>query len=155
MSGPALRNVDSHSSIHEAALEEARELTAILEHCLQDGDLPKAVEVAYVALEHWESRTLRHAASEEEGLYLEVLEQQPDLQGKITSLIRDHQLMRIIAREIKELLAGKEAIGKDHIAQVIHHLHALILIDELHNQDEERMLGNEIGGHNHADEEAV
>ncbi|MNH86760.1 hypothetical protein D3C87_478510 [compost metagenome] len=155
MSGPALKNVDSHSSIHEAALEEAREITGVLEQCLQRGDLLKALEVAYVALEHWESRTLQHAASEEEGLYLEVLEQRPDLLGTITSLIRDHQLMRIVAGEIRGLLAAQEATQKHSMEQVLHRFHALILIDHLHNQDEERMIGHELGGHVHVDEEAV
>ncbi|WP_138494215.1 hemerythrin domain-containing protein [Paenibacillus pinistramenti] len=155
MSGPALRNVDSHSLIHEAALEEARELTGVLEHCLQSGELPKALEVAYVALEHWESRTLQHAASEEEGLYLDVLAQRPDLQSVITSLIRDHQLMRILAGEIKELLMRQNAAQTDNIKQVLHRFNALILIDHLHNEEEERMIGHEVGGHVHADEEAI
>ncbi|MNX58074.1 hypothetical protein D3C86_889030 [compost metagenome] len=84
-----------------------------------------------------------------------MLEQRPDLLGTITSLIRDHQLMRIVAGEIRGLLAAQEATQKHSMEQVLHRFHALILIDHLHNQDEERMIGHELGGHVHVDEEAV
>ncbi|MGN7359537.1 hemerythrin domain-containing protein [Paenibacillus sp. SAF-054] len=149
MSGPALRNVDSHASIHEAALEEARELTAMLAQCLNAGDADRALEVAFVAIEHWETRTLQHAASEEEGLYREMALARPELRDTIISLTRDHQLMRELAQDIRELLASEGAsIG------VLDRFRAMIRIDEIHNRDEERMIGHtEVMGH--ADGEAV
>ncbi|MCY7476255.1 hemerythrin domain-containing protein [Paenibacillus larvae] len=105
MSGPALRHMDSHSLIHEAALGEARELTELLDRSIRKGELEKAAEIAYITVEHWEARTLQHASSEEEGLYVEALGIKPELKEVIISLTRDHQLMREIVGEIKELLA--------------------------------------------------
>lgn len=54
-SGPSLRNVDSHALIHEAVLEEARELTELFARCLSRGEQEKAMEIAWIAVEHWES----------------------------------------------------------------------------------------------------
>src|SRR5690625_3645372 len=69
MSGPGLHHVDSHAAIHEAAIHEAEELNDILAKLLREKELEKALEVAYITVEHWESRTLRHADAEERGLY--------------------------------------------------------------------------------------
>jgi Hemerythrin HHE cation binding domain len=141
MSGPALRHVDSHSLIHEAALGEARELTELLDRSIRKGELEKAAEIAYITVEHWEARALQHAASEEEGLYVEALGIKPELKEVIISLTRDHQLMREIVGEIKELLAqGK--VGDELLAR----FQALIVVDELHNRDEMKMLEKEVEG---------
>ncbi|MFC4557321.1 hypothetical protein ACFO3D_03755 [Virgibacillus kekensis] len=72
MSGPALKHVDSHAAIHEAALNEAVELTNLLDKLVRDDQSDKAEELAYVIIEQWETRTLRHAESEESDLGLEV-----------------------------------------------------------------------------------
>ncbi|WP_022794970.1 hypothetical protein [Marinococcus halotolerans] len=45
MSGPALRKVESHSSIHEAALTEASELTELLESLVSKNDNDKAYQI--------------------------------------------------------------------------------------------------------------
>ncbi|MNE32962.1 hypothetical protein D3C80_1266010 [compost metagenome] len=107
MSGPALRKVVSHSLIHQAALGEARELTDILERVVEQHEMERALEVAYITLEHWESRTLQHAQSEEEGLYREIAESHNELRDHVIALTRDHQLMRQLASEIKELLSSE------------------------------------------------
>ncbi len=65
MAGPALRKVDSHASIHEAALQEARELTNVYANLLKSGETDNALETAFILLEHWETRTLAHADAEE------------------------------------------------------------------------------------------
>ncbi|MGI2275184.1 hypothetical protein ACQ23P_13185, partial [Staphylococcus cohnii] len=75
MAGPSLRKADSHNSIHEASLSEARELTEILSKVINQKH--KALEVAYVLLEHWEARVLAHADVEEEGLYPELAGDNP------------------------------------------------------------------------------
>jgi hemerythrin-like domain-containing protein len=135
MSGPALKQWDSHSSIHEAALGEAMELTELLRQCVAHDDLNKATEIAYITVEHWESRTLRHAESEEEGLYVELVDANPEMQRTIATLTRDHDLLRKIVNEIKDLL-GK---GGEFV-EVLKRLDALIVVDQLHNQDEGRLL---------------
>ncbi|MBP1312417.1 hypothetical protein JOD82_005563 [Paenibacillus sp. 1182] len=141
MSGPALRHVDSHSMIHEAALGEARELTELLYRSIKKGELDKAEEIAYITVEHWEGRTLQHAASEEEGLYVEAVGIKSELKNVIISLTRDHQLMREIVAEIKELLAQSKVGG-----ELLARFQALIIVDELHNRDEMNMLEKEVEG---------
>lgn len=138
-SGPSLRNVDSHALIHEAVLEEAKELTELLAHCLSRGEREKALEIAWIAVEHWESRTLQHAQSEEEGLYVEALELKPQLKDVIIALTRDHQLLRELVAEIKDRLERGEVDD-----EVVHRFRALILVDQLHNRFEEDMVEKEM-----------
>jgi hypothetical protein len=135
MSGPALRHLDSHSSIHEAALTEAMELTGLLSQLLKEEQLEKAAEVAYIAVEHWETRTLRHAESEEDGLYKELAETSPELKNAVIALTRDHTLLRQLVIEIKEILL-RDGMND----QVLQRFQALILVDQLHNREEERLL---------------
>ncbi|GAB3060226.1 hypothetical protein [Virgibacillus ainsalahensis] len=135
MSGPGLKHVDSHSAIHEAALNEAKELNVILTHLLKDEEQEKALEVAYVAVEHWETRTLRHAASEEEGLYKELVEEKPELKENVIALTRDHNLMRMLVKEIKDMLDSN-----GFSESVLQRFQALVLVDLLHNEEEERLL---------------
>ncbi|MBM6997698.1 hemerythrin domain-containing protein [Paenibacillus sp. DXFW5] len=138
-SGPSLRNVDSHALIHEAVLEEAKELTELLARCLSRGETDKALDIAWIAVEHWESRTLQHAQSEEEGLYVEALELKPQLKDVITALTRDHQLLRELVAEIRDCLERGE-VGD----QVVYRFQALILVDQLHNRYEEDMVEKEM-----------
>ncbi|HLR67469.1 hemerythrin domain-containing protein [Virgibacillus alimentarius] len=134
MSGPALKHVDSHSAIHEAALNEATELTELLDKLVRDNQKEKALELAFVIVEHWETRTLRHAESEEEGLYEDLVETSPELKDSIIALTRDHDLLKLLIQEIKELL--RNGISDD----VVQRFQALILVDLLHNQKEETIL---------------
>ncbi|MEW9676210.1 hemerythrin domain-containing protein [Lentibacillus sp. L22] len=135
MSGPALKHVDSHAAIHEAALNEAAELTELLDKLVKDGHVEKALEVAFVTVEHWETRTLRHADSEEEGLYKELAEADPSLKDSIVELTRDHNLLRLLVAEIRTLL--DQGTVNDYIVQ---RFQALIIVDELHNRSEEKIL---------------
>jgi hypothetical protein len=135
MSGPGLKHVDSHAAIHEAALNEAKELNEIMAALLQKNDLDKALETAYIAIEHWETRTLRHAQSEEEGLYKELVEESPHLKEDIIALTRDHNTMRFFVAKIKEML---ESDG--FTKEVLENFHALVHVDMYHNLEEEKIL---------------
>ena len=135
MSGPALKHVDSHSAIHEAALVEATELTELLDRLLADKQLNKALELSFVIIEHWETRTLQHAESEEEGLYKDLAEESPDMKESIIALTRDHNLLRLLVQEIKDRL-DKEGVDDS----VVQRFQALILVDLLHNQAELKLL---------------
>ena len=135
MSGPGLKHVDSHSSIHEAALNEAIELNEIITKLFEVNEFDKALEVAYVAVEHWETRTLKHAEEEEKGLYKELVDTSPDLKEDIIRLTRDHDLLRILVNEIKELLK-KEGINE----MVLQKLYSLVHVDLIHNATEEKIL---------------
>ncbi|GAA0444647.1 hypothetical protein GCM10008983_22570 [Lentibacillus halophilus] len=131
MSGPALKNADSHAAIHEAALNEAIELTEMLEKLADDSQQEKAMELAYVLVEQWETRTLAHAESEEEGLYKDLVDENPDVKDDIVALTRDHDLLRLLMAEIKQLLP-EYGVTND----VVQRFHSMIIVDQLHNQKE-------------------
>ncbi|ALX47905.1 hemerythrin domain-containing protein [Lentibacillus amyloliquefaciens] len=135
MSGPALKRVDSHSSIHEAALNEAIELTNMLDNLLQSNQKEDALELAYVLVEQWETRTLAHADAEEEGLYKDLVDENPEVKDDIVALIRDHDLLRIIVGEIKQELP-KNGINDE----IIQRFQSLIIVDEIHNEKEMEVL---------------
>lgn len=134
MSGPALRKVDSHSAIHEAALLEAEELTDLVEELLAKEEVDKAKEVSFILVEHWESRTLQHAKSEEEGLYKEVVKDKPELHDEIVALTRDHDLLRELVEDVKDLL------DENRLDDSVKRFQSLILIDLLHNKKEMEIL---------------
>ncbi|MEX2460324.1 MAG: hemerythrin domain-containing protein [Paenibacillaceae bacterium] len=138
MSGPALKQWDSHSSIHESALGEALELTELLRQCISNQDFEKALEVAYIAVEHWETRTLCHAEAEEEGLYIEFVAHHPEVKEFVIALTRDHTLMRHLVNEIKQILHLH-----GNFDEVIKRFDAIVLIDLLHNKDEEKLVKGE------------
>ncbi|MBB6446372.1 hemerythrin domain-containing protein [Bacillus benzoevorans] len=131
MSGPSLKKQDAHSSIHEAALNEAIELREILKKCLENKESEKATQVAQIIIEHWESRTLKHAESEEDGLYKELVQEDPNVTKLVNQLTRDHDLMRRIVGEMNELLIKNEMNER-----MLSLLDALIVIDSIHNEDE-------------------
>jgi|SRR5699024_2248675 len=137
MSGPGLKHVDSHAAIHEAALNEAIELNKVLASLIKNGHEEKAKEVAFIAVEHWETRTLRHAEAEERGLYKELVEESPELKDEIIALTRDHNTLRFLVKEIKSKL---EQDGFDE--SVLELFYALVHVDVFHNQEEERILPN-------------
>jgi len=131
LSGPSLRKKDAHSSIHEAALNEAIELRMLFQKCLEDGDKDKALQVIEVTIEHWESRTLKHAEAEEDGLYKDIIEANPDMVTTVIQLTRDHDLMRRIVDNLKNLLQTDEPNQR-----MISLLDSLVIIDQIHNDDE-------------------
>ncbi|WHY83869.1 hemerythrin domain-containing protein [Neobacillus novalis] len=139
MSGPSLRKPDAHSSIHEAALNEALELRNLFQKCLDDGEIEKALQVIEVTIEHWETRTLKHAEAEEEGLYKDIVKENPGLKSTVIQLTRDHDLMRRIVENMKVMLQTQEPDKR-----MISMLDSLVLIDEIHNEDEmNNLLGME------------
>ena len=134
--GPALRQLHSHRSIHDAAYQEASEMTRVLEGLVRSGDHGRALEVAYVLVEQWETRTLRHAAAEEEGLYLEALQDNPSLSETIVQLKRDHDLLRTLLASIQTELGQTGHISAD----VLHRFYALLAVVQFHSREEERHL---------------
>jgi hypothetical protein len=137
LSGPSLRKPDAHTSIHEAALNEAVELRDLFRKCLEDGEKEKAFQVIEVAIEHWESRTLKHAEAEEEGLYKDIVDENPDMISTVIQLTRDHDLMRRIVENMKERLQSHEPDQR-----MITLLDSLVIIDQIHNEDEMNKLLN-------------
>lgn len=137
MSGPALRYIDSHHAIHEAAYGEAEEMTRVLRKVVEAGETTLSVELAYVLVEHWETRTLRHAEAEEDGFYLEVLRGYPQMKVDVLMLKRDHDIMRILVSEIKQLLR-ETGCPMD----VVTRFEALLHVVTIHSREEEKRLCN-------------
>src|SRR5699024_10790230 len=99
MAGPSLKKSESHNSIHEASSNKNRESREILKNNINKK--AKALEIAYVLLEHWEARVLAHADVEEEGLYPELAGDDPSQIKIMHRLQRDHDLLRKLAKQIK------------------------------------------------------
>jgi uncharacterized protein with von Willebrand factor type A (vWA) domain len=93
--------------------------------------MEKAFQVAVVIVEHWETRTLKHAEAEEEGLYLEMIKENPELHHLVIQLTRDHDLMRRIVEKLKVKLSRNEVNAK-----MVSLMDSLIVIDSIHNEDE-------------------
>lgn len=135
MSGPALKQLHSHQSIHDGYYTEGRELTEVLEKLYLDHRTDECIEIANALIEHWETRTIAHADSEEEGFYLEVMKKQPELKVQIIKLVRDHDLLRMIVTDVKERLS------KDGISlEVLDRLKTILLLVNIHNREEEKHL---------------
>lgn len=135
MSGPGLNQRDAHHAIHRAAFSEAERLTLLLRQALRAGDQPSALQVAALLIEHWQTRTLRHAEAEETGWYREVLAERPELQSDVIALTRDHELLRILLDEIQGILAARGAA-----AGVVERFEAMLLLNGIHSREEERRL---------------
>lgn len=138
MSGPALRQLHSHRAIHEGGLSGAvMKTTDMMDH-LRQGELETANLAADDLITYWETRVISHADAEEEGFYKEIAEENPELQDKIIMLTRDHDIIRIIVKDIKDL---RETEGLS--PSVLHKFHALMVVNEIHSRDEERLLFTE------------
>lgn len=135
MSGPALKTRDGHRAIHEAAFSEAEALTAQLRRAAIAKDEETGMQIMAILMEHWQSRILCHATEEEEGLYKETRSHWPESESLITQLIRDHDLMRILAIEAQTLLDDR-----GWTAGIVERLEAMLLIDSIHSRDEEEQL---------------
>ncbi len=133
--GPSLRQLHAHRAIHEGGLAGAASKTTDVIRALEAGELELANTAADDLLDYWETRIIAHADSEEDGFYQEVVDRDPAKQDAVTQLIRDHDLMRIIAADIRELRKD-EGLSRD----VMMKFHALMIVNEIHSRDEERLL---------------
>ena len=135
MSGPSLRQLHAHHAIHQGALSGALTKTEEVEDLLRAKEFEVARQAADHLLEYWETRIISHADAEEEGFYQEMLEQKPELKQTVADLTRDHDIMRIIAADIKKLLV-EEGVSYEVMKQ----FHALLVVNAIHSREEERLL---------------
>ena len=142
MSSPAFTRRDSHHAIHQAAFDEAEQLTRVLRHTMQTGEHDRALRLAAVLIEHWQTRTLRHADAEEEGWYREIVAARPELQPDVAALTRDHDLLRTLLAEIQGILA-QHGIASG----ITERFEAMLLLNAIHSREEERrLLGHDTRG---------
>jgi hypothetical protein len=140
LSGPSLRKLEAHRSIHEAAFFEAKELTELLVKLYTEGKKEPGLEVASALVESWEKRTIAHADSEEEGLYKENLQKNPELIPILTMLKRDHELLRTIVAECKTILEEQSLTD-----ELLRNFQALLVVMQIHSREEEKHLLHEHG----------
>lgn len=138
MSGPSLHKLTAHRSIHNGALTEARDLLVVLEQVYKEGHEEHSNIAARTLVEHWETRTIAHADSEEDGFYQKKVEDNPALQEMIIMLKRDHQLFRILINDIKQIL-DEFGVNDD----VIDRFKTIYVLVQIHNRDEETYLLDE------------
>lgn len=133
--GPALKQLHSHHAIHEGGLSGAIQKTNNFLELLKSREIEAANLAADDLLDYWETRVISHADAEESGFYQEKVEENPALRDVVIKLERDHDLLRIIAKDIK-------GIRSDHGLNeaVIQRFYALLTINEIHSRDEERLL---------------
>ena len=135
MSGPSLRHKHAHHAIHQGGLSGAITKTDEVEELFAAKEFEVARQAADHLIEYWETRVLSHADAEEEDFYKEVVEQNPHLSETVVKLTRDHDLLRIIATDIKQML-NEEGLTPE----VLQQFHALLVINAIHSRDEERLL---------------
>lgn len=135
MSGPSLRQLHAHHAIHQGALSGALTKTEEVEDLLRAKEFEVARQAADHLLEYWETRIISHADAEEEGFYQEMLEQKPELKETVADLTRDHEIMRLVAADIKKLLV-EEGVSYEVMKQ----FHALLVVNAIHSREEERQL---------------
>ncbi|MET3574141.1 hypothetical protein ACFFIY_01220 [Bhargavaea ullalensis] len=138
MPGPALKQLHAHHAIHQGGLTGAIQKTKEMEDLIKANEHEVARQAADHLLDYWETRVISHADAEEEGFYQEMVELHPELDEAVVRLTRDHDLLRIIAADIKGMLE------KDGLTdEVIEQFHALLVVNAIHSRDEERMLLDE------------
>lgn len=135
MSGPSLHKLDAHRSIHDGVVTEGRDLLEVLRQVYEEKHEKHSLLAANALIEHWETRLLAHADSEEEGLYVKYKKEYPKSQEKLTMLKRDHDLLRMLVNETKEIIAEK---GVNDM--VIDRFTAIYVLAQMHNREEETLL---------------
>ncbi|WP_150275276.1 hemerythrin domain-containing protein [Paenibacillus tepidiphilus] len=135
MPGPSLWQHSAHHAIHEGGLSGAVTLTGEMEELLLAKEFTVARQAAEHLIEYWETRIISHADAEEEGFYQDMVQKNPRLADDVLRLARDHELMRIIIRDIKVLLAEQGLTP-----EVLLQFHALLVLNGVHSREEERLL---------------
>ena len=135
LSGPALKQLQAHRAIHEGGLTGALDKTERLMGLLREGDKEMAERAADDLIDYWKTRVISHADAEEEGFYRDVVREQPELDHAVIQLTRDHDLIRIIVDDIENLRKD------EHLSPaVLQKFYALLVVNEIHSRDEERLL---------------
>ncbi|QYK68664.1 MULTISPECIES: hemerythrin domain-containing protein [Paenibacillus] len=138
MGGPSLRQLHAHHAIHQGGLTGALDKTREVEELLEAKEFKVARQAADHLIEYWETRILSHADAEEEGFYQEMVEKKPELQEAVVKLTRDHDLLRIIVKELKAVIR-EEGLTPE----VLQQFHALLVVNAIHSREEERLLFEE------------
>ncbi len=134
--GPALKQLTSHRSIHDAGQAQARSLTEEVMQLFEENQTAECLQAAQALIQHWEEKIIAHADAEDESFFQELLagEQIP---GKhIYMMMRDHDLFRQIATHIKESVTEQGKVTMNHIYE----FNTLLILNSFHHKGEEKYL---------------
>lgn len=134
--GPALRQLTAHRSIHDAAQSQARELTEMTIQLFKEEREEDCLKTAKILIEHWEEKIIAHADAEDEGFYQELLEEGNIPKKDLYMLMRDHDLFRQIVNHIKKQINEKNKVTEENIYE----MYSLLVINDFHHQGEENTL---------------
>lgn len=95
-----MRQLHAHHAIHQGGLTGAIALTEKMEELMREKAFEEARQEAGQLIEYWETRILSHADAEEEGFYQEIVEKNPNLRDAVVKLIHEHDLLRIIVKNV-------------------------------------------------------
>ncbi|HIW12718.1 MAG TPA: hemerythrin domain-containing protein [Candidatus Salinicoccus stercoripullorum] len=130
--GPALRKVGSHTSIHDAALNHALNLNDDLQDAIAENQMDEAMDISAQIIDIWENRIIEHANSEEESLYKEMSAHSEELAKRVIELTREHDILRVLLAQIKEVLQKEGKVTDEAVRK----FDTLIIVDEVHNDYE-------------------
>lgn len=134
MSGPGLINLDSHQMIHDAALLDGEELTALGRAALEVGKREEATQIFTVLCEHWRDSTMLHAQEEETGFYLEFAAIEK-WQAVIAELVQEHARLGELFAQMEAGLAQSVPLEK-----VLAAAEEFLARQRKHNEHEESFL---------------
>lgn len=134
--GPALKQLTSHRSIHDAGQAQARALTEDVMQLFEDQQMENCLQAAQALIQHWEEKIIAHADAEDETFFQELLagEQIPD--QHIYMMMRDHDLFRQITAHIKESITEQEKVTRHHLYE----FNTLLILNSFHHKGEEKYL---------------
>ena|SRR5690625_477482 len=134
--GPALKQLTSHRSIHDAGQAQARSLTEEVMQLFEENQTEECLQAAQALIQHWEEKIIAHADAEDESFFQELLagEQIPD--KHIYMMMRDHDLFRQIAAHIKESVTEQGKVTMNHIYE----FNTLLILNSFHHKGEEKYL---------------
>ncbi|HLQ96486.1 MAG TPA: hemerythrin domain-containing protein [Pseudogracilibacillus sp.] len=135
-SGPALKQKMSHRAIHDAAQAHAKGITAEVIQLFHANEKEECFKAAKGLVAHWEEKVVAHADAEDEGLYQELLNGEEVADKGLYMLMRDHDLFRKIAAQIKEKLESQGEVTQENIYEFT----TLIILNDFHHQGEEETL---------------
>lgn len=70
---PALKQLTSHQSIHNAGQAQARVLTEDVTQLYEEEQTEDCLQAAYILVQHWEGKIIAHADAEDETFFQELL----------------------------------------------------------------------------------
>lgn len=134
MSGPALRQLQSHQAIHTGARQDTQAAFEAAEALYGASDHTRFSRVVEVFLEVVEARVLTHAREEEAGLYQEWLTTHLASGASIEALALEHRKLQQIAVSIEEAM-----VEHDHRA-ALSRMRRLLTVSEAHSRHEEEVI---------------